>query len=188
MSKDKKSKSGCMGCLGLIVVFFISLGISVPIAKHNATEKLGEGVKPPSRFEVIAEVNKKKGPEIISLHYEKIEYYKKNYPDISFDLKPGSGSIEMDKEFMSTNFSVSEEGGRKTVSVRSRDDDYTYTSVYEVKDGKIYPISHLNFGPAMMGLIIPYALGITAVFYLLIEIMKALMRRKKKNSLQAEVD
>ena len=189
MTKDKKSESGCMGCLGLIVLFFISLFISLPIALDKVTENLEGGAKPPSRFEVIAVVNKKEEPETISLYYQSIESYKKSYPDISFDLEPGSGSIEMDEEFMSTDFSVSKKyGGGKAVTVNRQDDDYTYKSTYEVKGGEIYPISYLNFGPSIMGLIIPYALGIFIVFSLSIKIIQTIMTRKKKNSLQPEGD
>lgn len=184
MAKDKKSKSGCMGCLGLIVLFFISLVISMPIASHVATKKLGGGMEPPHGFKVVALADKAKvakydDSDVLIIGYEKINLFKEEYPDITFDLEAySSGTVGGEDGFgYITHFSVKQEGDRKEVTVVQRDDDYRITSIYQIEGEEIHPISHLTWGPAMMGLIIPYAF-LTAVFYVLIQIMKALMRRK----------
>lgn len=189
MSKDKKSKSAYIGCLGVFVIFFISLVMSIPLAKMVATEKLDAGVAPPTHFKVVATINKGDGIENIPLYYRSLEETKKAYPNLTLDIKPGKGTIETDEEFIYTNFTVREQEGKKKVTVISYNDDYTYISVYEIKGEKTYPISHLTWGPGIMGLMIPYALGLTAVFYILLWITKTLVRKnrsKKKERLNSE--
>ncbi len=136
---------------------------------------------PPSRFRVIALVDKSEGitaNNAVLMPFDYINSFKHDNPNHTFYLEPFDGSIQFGR-FEGASYVVKEApSGRKIIELYTYDDDNRYISHYEIENGVVYPVYFRMRYFGYMFSAAPVAFLLTILFFFCTKIIGKLISKK----------